>query len=370
VQPIESGQARCLTSDWNGAFGGLDWLPDGNELVFNQGGGGWFAGRRLFRMKLDGGEPQEVGEAGDHAAAITIRGTRVVYLHARTHPASIWRSPGRRLAPSDRDPEELITSSGVDDSPAFSPDGTRVAFTSYRGGAPNIWVANSDGTDPVQLTHHSSQSGTPNWSPDGRWIVFDSDESGNWDLWVVSAEEGAPRQLTMDPSAENLGSWSRDGRWIYFTSDRGGEQQIWRMPADGGEAIQITQGRGFYARESRDGRRLYYTDTHTKAGIWTVPAGGGTEIEVVSGPLPMFHDFALSGSGIYYVTHSTPPGTAYGLTATVHFLDFDSGETTEVFRRTRVWGLGALAVSPDEEWILYRALPRPEVDLVLVDNFH
>jgi Tol biopolymer transport system component len=246
----------------------------------------------------------------------------------------------------------------------------RIAFASYRSGASNIWVADSDGTDPVQLTHNKSHSGTPNWSPDGSRIVYDSLESGNWDIYVVSSKGGTSRRLTAELSSENVPSWSWDGRWIYFASDRSGNSQIWRIPAEGGEAVRITRRGGFYARESLDGRHLYYTNCPLEPSIWQVPSEGGEEIEVVKGPLPRYSDFALSSSGIYYVTVSTAVRQGVSLAGTIHFLDFESGQTTDLIRREGVSGLRWVVVSPDEEWIIWVETLPPEADLVLVENFH
>jgi serine/threonine protein kinase/WD40 repeat protein len=372
VQPVGDGPARRLTSGQFDGFGGLAWTANGREIVFTTGTG-WEPGARVFRLSLEGGEPRPVQGVGGHSGAISIRGARMVYTESTVRPSDIWISPGRRVAPRDRIPEKLIASSAFDQSPAVSPDGKKIAFTSYRSGTANIWVASSDGTNPVQLTRCKSHCGTPNWSPDGRWIVFDSLESGNWDLYVVDAEGGLSRQLTFEPSDDGTPSWSRDGGWIYLHSDRGGDHQIWKTTATGGETVQVTRGGGFYARESWDGRHLYYANSHKDPGIWRMPVEGGEEIEVVAGPLPSFSDWALSRSGIYYVTclHHQDVGDWRGLslTGTIHFFDFESGQATNLIQREGVRGLRWVAPSPDEEWILYVELHPEEADLVLVENF-
>lgn len=368
VQPLTDGPARRLTSARYENFTGLGWTPDSRELVFTADGG-WGPGNRFFRLSLASGEPEPVPELGAQWAAMTISGTRMVYLQATFPPIDIWRSPGRGTAPADRIPQKLIESSAVDHAPAVSPDGTKIAFASYRSGTSNIWVANSDGTDPVQLTRNETHSGTPNWSPDGRWLVFDSLESGNWDLYVMSSEGGPPRRLTSEPSADNVGSWSRNGEWIYFSSDRSGSRQIWRLPAEGGEATQITRRGGFYARESWDGRDLYYSAASGATRIRRVPVEGGDEIDVVDGPVPTFSDWALSRSGIYFVTVSPASSFPVERTGTIHFFDFSTRQSTDFIRREGLWGLRSVAVSPDEEWVLHVEGQPPEADLVLVEHF-
>jgi serine/threonine protein kinase len=368
VQPVGGRSARRLTSGQFESFTGLAWTADGREIVFATGSG-WAGGKRVFRVSVEGGQSQPVPVAGVDWAALSVKGSRMVYRETTEQPADIWRLPGRRAALHDRTAQRLITSKAHDGSPAVSPDGEKIAFASYRSGTSDIWLASRDGTDPMQLTRRETHSGTPNWSPNGRRLVFDSMQSGNWDLYLVDAEGGLPRQLTFEPSDDGTPSWSRDGQWIYFHSDRSGEHQIWKMPAEGGEHVQVTRGGGFYARESWDGRHLYYTNSHLEPGIWRVPVEGGVEIEVVEGPLPTFSDWALSRSGIYYVTAWWNSSDSESLTGTIHYFDFESGQVTPLIRRDGVYVLRSLAVSPDEEWILYVEVLPQEADLVLAENF-
>jgi Tol biopolymer transport system component len=360
VQGVEGGEPRQLTSGRYDAVTGLAWTPRGDEIVFST-----YPQGRMLRVTLAGGEPRPVTGTGTGAAFASIHGQMMVHQQMNSRgDRNIWRVPGRRTPAADRTPVKLIASSAIDANPAFSPDGKKIAFQSYRTGMGNVWVCNSDGSDPVQLTHFESHTGTPRWSPDGRSIVFDSLESGNWDLYVVDAEGGLPRQLTVEPSEDGTGTWSRDGRWIYFHSDRGGTMEIWKIPSEGGEPIQITQGGGFYAEESWNGRYLYYAQSHMETGIWRVPVEGGEETEVLPGPFTLWLDWALSPSGIYfrdwdYSTHRF----------TIHFFDLESNQTTELFRKEGPFEHLWLAVSPDEEWILYTENPEWLAELTLVENF-
>jgi Tol biopolymer transport system component len=106
----------------------------------------------------------------------------------------------------------------MDTNPQFSPDGSRIAFTSSRNGQVEIWVCDSDGSNPVQLTelNRNSEGGTPRWSPDGRYLAFDSTKAGRSDIYVVPAQGGPVRRITPEASHEDMPSWSRDGKWIYF----------------------------------------------------------------------------------------------------------------------------------------------------------
>jgi len=322
-------------------------------------------------VSLAGGRPQPVPGLGEQATHASVRGDRLVYTQMTVPDTDIWRVPGRRAASADRVPSRLISSSRGELPGAFSPDGRKIAFTSNRAGAWNIWISESDGSRPVQLTDLPGLTGSPEWSPDGRRIVFDSREGERGvNLFVVDVEGGVPRRLTQESSGNALASWSRDGRWIYFSSDRGGREQIWKIPAEGGDAAEVTRGGGYRPRESWDGRYLYYYkpgSNRSSSGVWRVPVEGGGETEVVRG----FEgaDWALSRSGLYFATRERIAGPG-ALEYRIRFLDFASGEVAEVFRREGPYYHDWLAVSPDDAWILYGATPPPQSELMLVENFH
>jgi len=360
VQRVGEGMPRQLTQgkyDW---CHGAVWTPGGSEILFTMGS----ESTSLMRLSLAGGEPQPVLGLG--AGYPSIRGNLMVYQKVTHFPVAIWRVGGRKASTPNRGPQKLIASSQTDGNPAYSPDGRKIAFQSWRGGGSKIWVCDGDGRNPVQLTTFEGHTGTPRWSPDGRKLVFDSIEAGDWNLYVVDADGGAPQRLTPEPSEDNVGTWSRDGRWIYFHSNRGGSKQIWKIPSTGGTAIQVTRGGGVYAEESWDGRHLYYSSADGPAGIWRVPVAGGEETEVVRGPVPAWSDWALSRSGLYY-SKIRPRGR--GNEYTIQFLDFASGRTKELYRQIGSARHQELAVSPDEQWILYSESPEWQSELMLVENF-
>src|SRR5262249_2733605 len=136
--------------------------------------------------------------------------------------ANIWRiETTQRASTSEGTATELISSSRQEDSPSFSPDGSKIAFASDRSGSPEVWVCESDGSNGLQLTNFGGPlTGSPRYSHDGKWIAFDSRPEGQSDIFVISAEGGKPRRLTSEDSTDVVPSWSRDDRWIYFSSNR------------------------------------------------------------------------------------------------------------------------------------------------------
>jgi Tol biopolymer transport system component len=369
---VETGEARQLTSGAYEVCHGLAWTPGGDEIVFTAGGD--YFEDRIHRVRLEGGDAQPVAGVGANTSSPSVRANRMVYVQMAVPPWETWRLPGRTSRRS-RVPERLIASSQGDADAVYSPDGRKIAFASTRSGSDNIWICDADGSRAVQLTSFAKLSGTPRWSPDGRRIVFDSLEAGDFNLYVVDVEVGVPRRLTPDSHQDTRGVWSRDGRWIYFASDRGPRTQIWRMPSEGGQAVQVTKGGATHAEESWDGRHLYFASL--EKSIRRVPLAGGEETEVVRGPLNYNADWTLSRRGLYYAierarvfggwddSRQARVPTEYA----IRFLDFDSGEVTELFRKDGPFRHGWLAVSPDEEWILYGEQPLAQAELMLIENF-
>jgi dipeptidyl aminopeptidase/acylaminoacyl peptidase len=101
--------------------------------------------------------------------------------------------------------------------PAWSPDGSEVAFTTDLAGRSNIWKVKASGGWPLQLTQSDDRQYGAAWSPDGKWIVFQQDTGGNelWDLYAVPSEGGTVVNLTNTPDIREEGPrWSHNGKLI------------------------------------------------------------------------------------------------------------------------------------------------------------
>ncbi|MBT4497096.1 MAG: hypothetical protein HOC74_05205, partial [Gemmatimonadetes bacterium] len=101
--------------------------------------------------------------------------------------------------------------------PSWSPDGRRIAFTTFRDGNSEIYLLEAGGGDPVNLTNDPASNYSPSWSPDGQMIAFVSNPVlENEDIYVMDANGGGVRQLADHPGRDVSPSWSPDGKMIVF----------------------------------------------------------------------------------------------------------------------------------------------------------
>jgi TolB protein len=172
---------------------------------------------------------------------------------------------------------DVLTRTANNFLPVWSPDGTRIAFMSTRDGNPEIYVMNRDGSNLRRLTNHAAIDGSPTWSPRGDQVAFASDRTGTPQIYVMGADGLGIRQLTRDSYADRP-TWSpAPFNEIAYAARTGPGNDIKILELATGAVKQLTFGEG--TNESPafapNGRHLAFTSTRSgKSQIFTMTRDG------------------------------------------------------------------------------------------------
>src|SRR5215207_4506767 len=214
-------------------------------------------------------------------------------------------------------------------SPAWSPDGSKIAFGSVPDGVHfDIYVMNADGSGVTQLTT-AGEEFRPAWSPDGSKIAYDSYRDGNFEIYVMNADGSNQTNLTNTPGLFGEGvqelrpAWSPDGSKIAFdrTSDSGNTSDIYVMNADGSGVTQLTTAEGEHNPAwSPDGSKITYDSYHPldsgNTDIYVMNADGSGQTNLTNTP-------GQGGDGVqelnpdWGVSAAAPPDTTNPKVGTV-----------------------------------------------------
>jgi len=207
----------------------------------------------------------------------------------------------------------------------------------------NIWRIDADGSNQTQLTVNAGDNYTPATTPDGRFIVFSSNRNGSFNIWRMEAEDGAnPQQLTFD-DGNFYPSCSADNQWIAYDNRKGAPTTIWKAPLDGGTPVQLTRE---YARMpvfSPDNRFIAcrYEIEPGLLGIAILLPEGGKPVKLLRIPIRDWQrvQWIEDGRALSYID------TANGV-SNIWSYDVDSGATKQLtyFNIDQIF---AYAWSPD-----------------------
>lgn len=284
--------------------------------------------------------------------------SRLLFVSERDGDLEIYRidADGSNLV-------QLTDSDAAETDPAWSSDGTRIAYTSTWWGDPDIFLMNADGGDVVQITRHHAADSWPVWSPDGRWLAFASDRGGldRFSLYRVPADCRAPDTGTgaggakacealveaitgADGGTDVYPAWS-PGERIVYASDRGsvsGFDIYTVLPGEAPTRLIASAHTDWFPRWSPGGEQVAFASGGTGAFQLYVADRDGANVRAVTtgGATPVgFPAWSPDGTRLAFV------GVANGA-RDVYMIDAAGGEPVRLTDDGQVIAVGDWALTP------------------------
>lgn len=214
--------------------------PDNSRVAFSWLTNGWEIGMysnelgRLVNFPRFGGT--------NSAPAFSSDGTRLAFSSSRSGDPEIYTVD----AASGGNLKRLTNVKGPDTSPVWNPKtNSAIAFVSGRTGLPQIYTMDAEGSNVQKMTDQGYAI-SPSWSPNGQFLAFawirkyGPGAPGAQDIYIMDVASHQWVQLTHDGGRNDFPSWSPDGRHIVFQSSRTGHDEIWSMLADGSQQTQLS----------------------------------------------------------------------------------------------------------------------------------
>jgi len=344
--------------------------PDGNQVAFTHTGGPKTSG--IYTTLIDGERPLRLTDNPDDSNPTWSPDSRqIAFVRGSTEGLNVYVVPALGGAehklhtiPDISVPQQILN---------WSPNGKDIAFSESGPNSYRSWIALLSLTDlntrPLTSPPADKADWAPAFSPDGSTVAFFRTASPGvlGDLFVLPAKGGEPRQITFDNGLMNGLAWTKDGHDIVFSSNRGGVSSLWRISASGGTPIPV-QGVGTPAYElsiSPKGDRLAFTQHYFSDNIWRLDlkdekSGQGHPVRVTS-----------TRRGLNWRPNFSPDGKKVALESDrsgysdIWYCDSDGSNCAQL---TSLHGVaGTARVSPDGHHIAFEFRRREHEEIYVVE---
>lgn len=243
--------------------------------------------------------------------------TRIAYITAEG--AGDDRSFALHVADADGyNPQTIVRSAKPLLSPAWSPDGKKLAYVSFESGNSSVFVQDLASGQRRRIASFKGINGAPDFSPDGTRLALALSKAGSPDIYVLDLDSGNLRRLTDHWAIDTEPRWMPDGRSLVFTSDRGGRPQLYTLNATTGATERLTYDGDYNAGASVGPRGRLVAMVHGRNNDFRIAVldRQNSVVKVLSdGPLDESPSFAPNGSMILYATQYGGHGTLAAVSA-------------------------------------------------------
>lgn len=209
-----------------------------------------------------------------------------------------------QIADSDgQNPQVMLRSRHSIISPAWSPDGKKLAYVSFESGKPVIYVQTLATGQRVPLANFKGNNSAPAWAPDGSQLAIVLSRDGISQIYTISADGSGLRRIMRSPLIDTEPVFNAAGDSLLFTSDRGGSPQVYRVPVSGGDAQRVTFSGSYNISPDLspdDSNLVYVTRRDGAFRIAVQNLATGNEQVLTAGPDDQSPSFAPNGMQILY----------------------------------------------------------------------